>query len=151
MPAQEVNASSYEITTDPARIDAVQIHAMLRTAYWSERIRFDVVERALKNSLVVVAIEAETGKTVAVARLVTDYATFAWLCDVFVMPEYRGKGLSKRMLTMLESDERLKTLRRWCLATRDAHGLYKQFGYRSVDAKAWMEKRPPVENWREAE
>ncbi len=151
MPAQEVNAGSYEITTDPVRVDAVQIHAMLRSAYWSERVRFDVVERALKNSLVVVAIENATDKTVAVARLVTDYATFAWLCDVFVMPEHRGKGLSKRMLTVLESDERLKTLRRWCLATRDAHGLYEQFGYRSVDAKSWMEKKPPAENWREAE
>lgn len=151
MPAQDANASPYVITTDPARIDAAQIHAMLRTAYWSERIRFDVLERALNNSLVVVAIENDTGKTVAVARLVTDYATFAWLCDVFVSPEHRGKGLSKRLLTTLESDERLKTLRRWCLATRDAHALYEQFGYRSVDAQAWMEKRPPAENWREAE
>lgn len=151
MPAQEAHADAYTVTTDPARVDAVQIHAMLRTAYWSEFIRFDVVERALKNSLVVVAIDNATGKTVAVARLVTDYATFAWLCDVFVMPEHRGKGLSKRMLTVLESDERLKTLRRWCLATRDAHGLYEQFGYRGVDAKAWMEKKPPAGNWREAE
>ncbi len=141
----------YLVTTDPTRIDAVQIHAMLRSAYWSEGIRFDVVQRALTNSLVVVAIEEATGKTAAVARLVTDYATFAWLCDVFVKPEHRGKGLSKRMLTMLESDERLKTLRRWCLATRDAHGLYEHFGYTPVTPGAWMEKKPPAGNWREAE
>lgn len=151
MPVHDANAGTYVITTEPTRIDAAQIHAMLRTAYWSERIRIDVVERAIKNSLVVVAIENTTGKTVAVARLVTDYATFAWLCDVFVSPEHRGKGLSKRMLATLECDERLKTLRRWCLATRDAHSVYEQFGYRAVDAKAWMEKRPPAENWREAE
>lgn len=142
---------AYTITTDPARIDAVAIHAMLRETYWSSRIRREVVEEALRNSLVALAIDDQAGAIVGLARAVTDYATFAWLCDVFVAEPHRGRGLSKRLLHALESHPRLRTLRRWCLATRDAHGLYAQFGYQPVDAQRWMEKRMPPEAWQEPE
>ena len=74
---------------------------------------------------------------------------FAWLCDVFVDPEHRSRGLSKRMLEVLEVDPRLVTLRRWCLATRDAHGLYAQFGYQPARPGVWMEKRLPDSNWQQ--
>lgn len=142
---------AYTITTDPARIDVGAIHAMLRTAYWSPRVRRDVVEEALRHSLVALAIDDDTGQTVGLARLVTDYATFAWLCDVFIAEPHRGRGIAKRLLTEFEAHPRLKTLRRWCLATRDAHTLYARFGYQPVDAQRWMEKRGVPSAWQEAE
>ncbi|MFZ4429239.1 MAG: GNAT family N-acetyltransferase [Phycisphaerales bacterium] len=140
---------SYLVTTDRARIDVDRIHAMLRTAYWSKGIRRDVVERALANSVVAVAIDESSGLIVGVARVVTDHATFAWLCDVFVDPSHRGCGLSSMMLRLLEEQPGLETLRRWCLATRDAHGLYAKFGYEPVDPDRWMQKQCPPEAWRE--
>lgn len=143
------DADGYLVTTDPASIDVAQIHALLRQTYWSPNIRREVVGVALRNSLVVVAIERATGATVGVVRVVTDYATFAWLCDVCVAPPHRGRGLSKRMISAAEADPRLGTLRRWCLATRDAHGLYEQFGYSPVRPGVWMEKKLPDSNWQE--
>lgn len=141
---------SYVVTTDRARIDIDRIHAMLRDVYWSKGIRRDVVERAFANSLAAVAVEESSGLIVGVARVVTDHATFAWLCDVFVDPAHRGRGLAGRMIRLLEAQPGLETLRRWCLATRDAHGLYEQFGYKPVDATRWMHKPCPPEAWREA-
>lgn len=140
----------YLVTTDRARIDVDRIHAMLRTAYWSKGIRRDVVARALANSLVAMAIEESSGLIVGVARVVTDHATFAWLCDVFVDPSHRGRGLSLRMIRSLEAESGLESLRRWCLATRDAHGLYAKFGYQPVDPDRWMQKLCPPEAWRES-
>lgn len=140
---------SYTITLDPARQELDRIHALLASTYWSPGIRKEVVARALASSLTALAIEDATGQVVGVARVVTDYATFAWLCDVFVDPDHRSRGLSKRMLAALEADPRLVTLRRWCLATRDAHGLYTQFGYQPVRPGVWMEKRLPDSNWQQ--
>lgn len=140
----------YTITLDPARQDLDTIHALLASTYWSPSIRKEVVARALVNSLTALAIDDTTGKIVGLARVVTDEATFAWLCDVFVHEQHRGQGLSKRMLAALEADPRLTTIRRWCLATRDAHGLYTQFGYQPVRPNSWMEKRMPDSNWQTA-
>ena len=131
------------ISLDPARQDLDAIHRILAGTYWSTDIRRDVVAEALRNSIVAVAIDDATGATVGLARVVTDRATFAWLCDVFVDERYRGQGLSRRMLEELERHPSLATLRRWCLATRDAHGLYEKFGYRPVPADRWMEKQGP--------
>lgn len=139
----------YSITLDPARQDLDAIHALLASTYWSPSIRKDVVARALANSLTALAIDDQTGQIVGIARAVTDYATFAWLCDVFVRPDHRARGLSKRMIAALESDSRLTTLRRWCLATRDAHALYAALGYVPVQPGNWMERRLPVANWQE--
>lgn len=154
----------YTVTTErshsasPAAI--AQIHAILRGVYWSERIRLDVVRRAVESSLVAVAIAHDgierdaaarpTGGTiVGLARVVTDRATFAWLCDVFVLPEHRGRGLSTRLIAELEAQPEVATVRRWCLATRDAHGLYEKLGYEPVRPGAWMEKKPPASRWQD--
>ena len=137
------------ISLDPARQDLDAIHHILAGTYWSTDIRRDVVAEALRNSIVAVAIDDATGATVGLARVVTDRATFAWLCDVFVDERYRGKGLSLRMLEELERHPSLATLRRWCLATRDAHGLYEKFGYRPVPADRLMEKQGPKDAWQE--
>jgi len=140
---------SYSVTLDPARQDLDAIHALLSSTYWSPGIRKEVVACSLANSLTSLAIDDTTGKIIGLARVVTDYATFAWLCDVIVHEDHRGRGLSKRLIAALEGDPRLSTLRRWCLATRDAHGLYTQFGYELVRPDRWMEKRLPDSNWKE--
>ena len=136
------------ITTDPTRHDLDAIHRIVAGTYWSPNIRRDVVAEALRNSITAVAIDDETGTTIGIARVVTDRATFAWLCDVFVDERYRGQGLSRRMLEELERHPSLATLRRWCLATRDAEGLYEKFGYRRLPPeRKWMEKPCPKERW----
>ncbi|MCI0362453.1 MAG: GNAT family N-acetyltransferase [Phycisphaerales bacterium] len=139
---------SIEISFLPERMQIDVIHGFLRESYWSPGIRREVLERAIANSLVVGAFDG--GKQIGFARVVTDYASFAWLCDVFVIPAYERKGIAKRMLRALLDHQRLQTVRRWCLATKDAHRLYEQFGFEPVDAKRWMEKRLPVTAWQEA-
>lgn len=138
------------ISVDPARLDLDAIHRILAGTYWSPDIRREVVAEALRNSITAVAIDDATGETVGLARVVTDRATFAWLCDVFVLEAWRGQGISRRLIEALERHPDLQTLRRWCLATRDAHGLYEKFGYRPVPADRWMEKPMRAERWSEA-
>jgi GNAT superfamily N-acetyltransferase len=106
------------------------------------------VENAIRNSLVLGAFDSTSGAQVAFARVITDQSTFAYLCDVFVLEEHRGRGLSKRMVRHLLDDPRLQTVRRWCLATRDAHDLYRMFGFEQVDAGRWMERRSPPAVWK---
>lgn len=122
---------------------------MLAGSYWSPDIRREVVAEALRNSVSVVAIDDASGSTVGFARVVTDRATFAWLCDVIVEERWRGQGLARRMLDELERHPALQTVRRWCLATRDAHGLYERLGYRPVPPERWMEMQGSRERWQE--
>lgn len=137
------------VSLDPARQDVEAIHQMLAATYWSPGIRRDVVAEALRNSITAVAIDEATGATVGMARVVTDRATFAWLCDVIVDERFRGQGLARRLIEELEGHPELKTLRRWCLATRDAHGLYRKFGYQPVPTDRWMERQGPKERWQQ--
>jgi GNAT superfamily N-acetyltransferase len=117
----------YELSDDPARIDAAAAHAYLTRSYWSPGIPLDTVEQAMANSLCVAVFHE--GEQVAMARVVTDHATMAYLADVYVLEEHRGKGLSKAMLAHLHARPDLQGLRRWLLFTRDAHDLYGQFGW----------------------
>ena len=119
--------AGYDLSSDPARIDPVAAHAYLTRSYWSPAIPLETVRRAIANSLCV-AVHYH-GRQVAMARLVTDYATMAYLADVYVLEEHRGQGLSKAMLAHLHERPELQGLRRWILFTRDAHELYGQFGW----------------------
>jgi GNAT superfamily N-acetyltransferase len=121
----------YEISTDPARLDIDAIHAYLARSYWSPGIPRDVVERAARNSLCFGLYEQAGGRQVGLARVVTDRATFAYLCDVYVLEEHRGKGLSKWMMREVMAHPALTGARRAMLGTRDAHGLYARFGFRA--------------------
>jgi len=116
--------SGYELTGDPARIDAAAAHAYLTRSYWSPGIPLETVARAIANSLAVAILH--NGVQVAMARLVTDFATMAYLADVYVLEEHRGQGLSHAMLDWLHARPRLQGLRRWILFTQDAQGLYAQ-------------------------
>jgi GNAT superfamily N-acetyltransferase len=119
----------YEISTDRARLDLRAIHAYLVRSYWSPGIPFDIVERAVSNSLCFGLYETASGSQVGFTRVVTDYATFAYLCDVYVLEDHRGRGLSKLMLRQAMAHPALSGARRVMLATRDAHGLYRQSGF----------------------
>ncbi len=141
---------SITISTDPTRHDLDAIHKIVASTYWSPEIRRDVVADALRNSITAVAIDDATGTTVGLARVVTDRATFAWLCDVFVQEPWRGQAISLRLIEVLERHPELQTVRRWCLATRDAESLYEKFGYgRIPSTRIWMEKQGPKERWQE--
>jgi GNAT superfamily N-acetyltransferase len=119
----------YEISTDPARLDIDAMHAYLARSYWSPGIPRETVERAARNSLCFGVYERASGKQVGLARVVTDHATFAYLCDVYVLEEHRGHGLGKRLMETVMAHPALTGARRAMLGTRDAHGLYARHGF----------------------
>lgn len=119
----------YEISTDSARLDLRAVHAYLTRSYWSPGIPFATVERAAANSLCFGLYERATGAQVGFTRVVTDHATFAYLCDVYVLEAHRGRGLSKWLMREVMAHPALTGARRVMLATRDAHGLYRQSGF----------------------
>lgn len=122
-----------EISNAENRQDIAAVHRMLSNTYWSENIPIDVVEAAIGNSFCVGAY-AKDGSQVGFARLVTDYATFAYLCDVIVDEDWRGKGIGKQMVASLPGHSFVSGLRRVLLATRDAHSLYERFGFKAVSS-----------------
>ncbi|MFI5730553.1 GNAT family N-acetyltransferase [Kribbella sp. NPDC051587] len=136
----------FEADDDPARIDVDAVHGFLSTAYWSPGVPREVVARSIDGSLNV-AVYAPAGELVAFARAVTDRATFAWIADVFVQPEYRGHGLGKFVVTCLVEHPELKGLRRMMLATKDAHELYRQYGFNELPDLTTMMviRRDPTE------
>lgn len=133
----------YTISDDPARLDLNAMHGYLQRAYWSEQIPFEVVERAVRGSLCIGAYDA-VGAQIGLARFISDYATFCYVCDVYVLEEHRGRGISKAMMAMAMGHPKLQGLRRWSLVTRDAHGLYRQFGFTPLArAEGYMERAVP--------
>lgn len=132
----------FEISTDPARIDLIFVHAFLTISYWARGIPVETVKRSIENSLAFGVYRA--GRQIGFARVITDRATFAYLADVFVVPEYRGRGLSKWLMECIFGHPDLQGLRRWMLATQDAHGLYQQYGFALLKApERWMEIHRP--------
>jgi N-acetylglutamate synthase-like GNAT family acetyltransferase len=129
----------YSISTDPALLDFEMIYDYLdKQSYWAKGIPADTLRKAIDNSLCFGIYEHD--KQVGFARIITDKATFAYLCDVFVLDNYRGLGLSKWLMQTIRQHPHLQGLRRWSLATADAHGLYQQFGFIPVTKpEVWME------------
>lgn len=122
------NYQNYIITTDKSLLQPNAIHQWLSTeAYWCKHIPYEVVKTAFDNSYTIGVLK--DGKQIAYARLITDYAVFGYLADVYVIEEHRGKGISKKMMELLMNLDWVKRLRKVSLATKDAHGLYKQFGF----------------------
>jgi GNAT superfamily N-acetyltransferase len=120
----------YEISLDPARLDVEAAHAYLSTSYWAAGIPLSVLRKAVENSLCVAAFSGP--EQVGFARVVTDRATFAYLADVYVLQEHRGRGISRRLVAALLQHPELHGLRRLMLVTRDAHGLYEKFGFTAL-------------------
>lgn len=123
------------ISDDPALLDIAVIHDYLSgQSYWAEHVPREIVEKSIANSLCFGLYKS--GKQIGFARLVTDKATFAYLADVFILEEYRGQGLSKWLMEVIQSHPEVQGLRRWMLMTRDAQGLYEQFGWTVLDEDA---------------
>jgi GNAT superfamily N-acetyltransferase len=122
----------YEITCDKSRLDIEAIHRFLTESYWSPGVPRAVIERAMANSLCFGLLLK--GQQVGFARVITDKATFAFLADVYVLPEHRGQGLSLRLMEQILRHPDLQGLRRIMLATRDAHTLYEKFGFKPLSA-----------------
>ena len=126
-------SSEITITTDKSRLDRELIHHFLgQESYWAQNIPRDLVDLAIDNSLTFAALDGE--RQIGFARVVTDYAVFAYVGDVFVLPEYRGRGASKQLMEAIRNHPSLQRLRRWHLLTRDAHGLYRKFGFRELES-----------------
>jgi GNAT superfamily N-acetyltransferase len=123
----ECHRGGFTISTDPARLDLDVIHGFLTTSYWSDGIPREVVTRALGHSLCFGAYE--DGRQVGFARVITDRATFAYVADVFVLASHRGRGVGKHLMACIVAHPELQDLKLWTLFTRDAHGLYQQYGF----------------------
>jgi len=117
-------------STDKAKLDVACIHNFLKKSYWAKGVPADVIKKSIDNSLCFGVYRHE--QQVGFARLITDYATFAYLADVFVDEKYRGRGVSKGLMQFILSLEFIGGLRRLMLATLDAHGLYQQFGFKPL-------------------
>lgn len=144
----EGHRDDYLISTDRANLDVALIHDYLsNSTYWATGRKIEVVQRSIDNSLCfgLFKTNAEGDRQqVGFARVVTDYATFAWLADVFILDEHRGKGLGKWLSEVIISHPDLQGFRRWVLATKDAHELYRRVGFRELHRPdRWMERPDP--------
>lgn len=122
----------YRLSFDKNELQLDVIHGFLKTAYWSEDVPKATVEKAIQGSFCVGCFDPN-GAQVGFARIITDQATFAYLADVFVLPDHRGQGLAAKLVRGLMDHKDMQGLRRWLLATADAHGVYEKLGFKAVE------------------
>ena len=138
----ETQRDQFTISTDPARLNIDAICDFLKRAYWANTRPRERTEQAISNSLVFGLYDGT--KQIGLARVVSDYSVFAYLCDVFIHEDYRTHGLGKWLIQTVMAHPDLREVRRWLLATNDAHGLYQQFGFKGIeDPKLWMQRITP--------
>lgn len=134
--------NQFTITTEKEKFDVEFIHSFLTHSYWAEGISKEVIKRSIEGALCFGLFEND--KQIGFARMITDKATFAYLADVFIIEEYRGRGLSKWLMEVIMSHPSLQGLRRMMLATKDAHGLYEKFGFTALNnVDRWMQINDP--------
>jgi GNAT superfamily N-acetyltransferase len=135
----EARRGSLLISTDPVLLDIDAICGFLSRSYWASARPRERVETSLRHSLVFGVYEGK--RQVCMARIVTDYVTFAWLCDVFVDESYRGRGIGKWLMETIVAHPDLRGLKRLLLITDDAHGLYSRYGFTPIrNPEGWMER-----------
>ena len=140
--ADEWRQGEYLITTDPARMDLDVIHGFLTASYWAAGIPRETVARSIAHSLPFGLFAG--ARQIGFARVITDRTTYAYLCDVFVLEAFRRRGLAHWLMRVVVEHPALQGLRRWSLATRDAHALYRSVGFTPLSApERWMELRNP--------
>ncbi len=133
---------TFTVTTDPAKLDRAVIARFLASSYWAKGIPAATVDRSIDHSLCFALLDGD--RQIGFARVISDRATIAYLGDVFILPEYRGRGLSKWLIECVVTHPDLQGLRRWLLGTRDAHGLYEKFGFTALEKpELVMERRNP--------
>lgn len=135
----EWHQGEYTISTDRSRIDLQVVHAFLTTSYWAKGIPMETVKRSIEHSLNFGLYKGD--QQIGFARIISDLTTFAYLGDVFILDSFRGQGLSKWLMEVIVNHPDLQGLRRWSLATRDAHGLYRQFGFTELSHPEFMMQR----------
>src|SRR3989442_11424943 len=142
MMPSEWKRGEYSISTDNARLDLAVIHRFLTNSYWATGRSIETIRRSIENSIPFGVYKGD--QQVGFARVITDYATFAWIADVFILEEFRGCGLSKWLMEVIISHPDLQGFRRWVLATKDAHELYRKFGFTELKLpERWMERHDP--------
>jgi GNAT superfamily N-acetyltransferase len=144
----ETHRDNLTISTDPSRLDLDAIADMLSRSYWAKGRTREVIARYVQYSLVFGIYDNAPGvstvRQIGFARVISDYTTFAWLCDVIIHEDYRGQGIGKWLMETILSHPDLLGLRRFLLATRDAHGLYSQYGFTPLNnPQNWMERFEP--------
>ncbi|BAY60123.1 GCN5-related N-acetyltransferase [Calothrix brevissima NIES-22] len=130
---REWQRGEYTISTDIKRLDLTVVHQFLANSYWAAGLPLEVLQRSIDNSLVFGIYKGK--EQIGFARVITDYSTFAYLSDVFVLEEFRGEGLGKWLIETILAYPELQGLRRWVLATKDAHELYRKFGFTELHDK----------------
>ena len=128
--------NGFEISTDAGRLDHDAIHEFLRRSYWAAGIPREMLDRSIEHALCFGLYEGP--RQIGFARVITDRATFAYLSDVYVLEEYRGRGLATWLMEAVLAYPDLQGLRRWMLATQDAHGLYRKVGFRDLAHPEWL-------------
>ncbi len=140
-----MNEKDYVISTDKSRLDLEMIHDFLANhSYWSAGIPFPVVAKSIENSLCFGVYDR--GKQVGFARVVTDFATIAYVGDVFILENYRGKGLGKKLIKTVMNHPELQGFRLWLLGTKDAHDLYKKYGFQKVTDTQFVDRFMVIRN-----
>ena len=140
---REYQRGGYVISTDPDRLDLDVIHGFLTNCYWAKGIPRETVARSIEHSLCF-GIYDGSGSQIGFARVISDFATIAYLGDVFVLDSHRGRGLSRWLLECIMQHPALQGMRRWILLTRDAHGLYSKFGFTPLKSVgSYMELHRP--------
>lgn len=128
----------FELTTDKKRMQLDVIYRFLQKSYWANKRTLEAIKKSIEYSLPFGIFDGD--RQVGFARVITDYSTFAWIADVFIDEDYRGQGLSKWLMESMLAHPELQDLRRWVLATKDAHKLYGQFGFKLLNKpERWME------------
>ncbi len=128
----------FELTTDKNRMQVDVIYRFLQKSYWADKRSLEAIKKSIEFSLPFGIFDGD--KQIGFARVISDYSTFAWIADVYIEEEYRGKGLSKWLMESMLAHPELQDLRRWVLATKDAHALYSQFGFKLLNKpERWME------------
>lgn len=139
METTEWKKGDYIISTEKSKIDVEEVHRFLSHSYWAENVPKNIVQKSIDNSFCFGVYHHD--KQAGFARVISDFATFAYLADVFILPNDRGKGLSKWLMQIIIDHPKLQGLRRFTLATRDAHKLYLQFGFTALDKPdRWMQR-----------
>ncbi|MGE5682968.1 MAG: GNAT family N-acetyltransferase [Bacillota bacterium] len=138
----ELKEKGFSISTDKSDFDYDVIHGFLKNSYWAKDVPLEIIKKSIENSYCFGVFHK--GKQIGFARVVTDYTTFAYVADVFILEAFRKMGLSKWLMKTILNSPDLNKLRRWMLATKDAHGLYSQFGFKPLKSpERFMEIHDP--------